>query len=192
MSLGKCCISGFKVRPRLPAAPARSTRRPRLHLTACPPRNSTTARPSAPSSRSTAFAPVRLFSDRAAHPAQGRADEGLFPAPPRCDAPQGRLRQDQGGPLPHRVRLDLGLCERTRLTTEPAAVNSIFGIDTLPNGLLLADSYAANGYATYMPDRAPLSDPHSDCPTVLTPSRTRMPSPQRRPGPDGRLSEGRV
>ncbi|GJN94071.1 hypothetical protein Rhopal_007135-T1 [Rhodotorula paludigena] len=31
-------------------------------------------------------------------------------------------------------------------------LTDIFGIDTLPNGLLLADSYAANGYATYMPD----------------------------------------
>ncbi|GAA5957903.1 hypothetical protein JCM3765_006197 [Sporobolomyces pararoseus] len=28
----------------------------------------------------------------------------------------------------------------------------IFGVDTMPNGLLLADSFAANGYATYVVD----------------------------------------
>ncbi|GAA5895651.1 hypothetical protein JCM8208_005290 [Rhodotorula glutinis] len=31
-------------------------------------------------------------------------------------------------------------------------LTDIFGVDTLPNGQLLADSYAANGYATYVPD----------------------------------------
>ncbi|GAA6051561.1 hypothetical protein JCM3770_003472 [Rhodotorula araucariae] len=31
-------------------------------------------------------------------------------------------------------------------------LTDIFGVDSLPNGLLLADSFAANGFATYMPD----------------------------------------
>ncbi|GAA5919526.1 hypothetical protein JCM5296_004203 [Sporobolomyces johnsonii] len=31
-------------------------------------------------------------------------------------------------------------------------LTDIFGVDTMPNGLLLADSFAANGIATYIPD----------------------------------------
>jgi len=72
----------------------------------------------------------------------------------RCQPSSRRVRPDDGGHLPYRVRSWLFLTLRFSDHSSAALCPcSVFGISgNLPNNLLLADSFAARGLPVFMPD----------------------------------------